>query len=167
MTTTKLSFDTPCGSISSFFGMAYMLCEGCLYPVNTPLQIFKGNKSYTFCIACDKKADNMWIATQNTPVSVLVSAIESIYNLMQETLPELNMGINIMLISDIDSNKIAAANKELSKYNAKITVFKTVAAGHKYLTKNIPAHKHPYSETVEACWEYINTMIEYLNSQQD
>lgn len=166
MTPTKITFDTPKNSISSFFGMAYLLCEGNLYPVNTPLQIFKGNKSYTFCLACDKKAEKIWIATQNTPISVLPSVVESIYNLMQDTLPELQMDMNLILISDVDSTKISKLNQELAKYNTTVTAFKTIGAAHKYLTKNIPAHNHPYSETVEACWDYINTLIEYLNTQE-
>lgn len=160
--TKQQNFDMPIHSVSSFYVLAHMLCEGYLYALNTPIQIFIGNKSYLFCLAFDKNTGCIYLASLDAPTSAIELATEKLNAILTETL-DLNMPITIINIANINDKKLTTLNNKLSKMNTSALYFADPTSAYKYLIKTNPAHNFPANETIEACWNYMDTVIEHLN----
>lgn len=155
--------NLPINSISSFYALAHMLCEGYLYPVNTPIFVTSGNKKYSFSVAFDKKTEQIWLATYNTPANIIENTAEFLNNIITNTLEDLKLQINIINIADIDKQKLSNLNKKMAKHNTKVMYFADVNQAYKHLLKINQPHNFADNETVEACWNYLETLIEHIN----
>lgn len=157
--------NTPINSISSFFALAHMLCEGYLYTLNTPILINSGNKQYSFCVAFDKKTEQIWLATFGAPTSVIETVAQKTNDIITETL-DLKLNINIINIANIDKQKLLSLNKKLAQNNTTVMYFSDMNQAYKHLIKINPSHNFPDNETVEACWNYMDTVINYINQSK-
>lgn len=163
--TKQQIFQRPINSISSFYVLAHMLCEGYLYPLNTPIQIYEGNKTYSFCLAFNKETDKIWLAGLDVPTSTIEVLAQKLQELFVATLENLDIQIEFINICNFSEKTAATLNKKLSKYDISVKFFADPFQAYKYLIKENPAHNFPDNETVEACWDYMDTAIQYMNIQ--
>lgn len=162
MTKQQQMTHAPINSVSAFYALGHMLTEAYLYTINRPLQEFSGNKPYLFSVAFDKNTEQIWISSFDAPVSLIENVAQKMTSILTETL-DLNMKLTFINIGEISENKLKATNAKLDKMNTSVIFFQDMAQAYNYLSKKNPAHNFPDNETIEACWDYLNTVIKYLN----
>lgn len=163
--TKQTKFESPINSISSFYVLAHMLCECYLYPLNTPIQVHIGNKTHSFCLAFNKDADTVYLASIDAPASVIENMAERIHELFISTLTDLEIHIVFVNIGSIAEKTQKTLSKTLAKHNSSALFFTDPNRAYDYLTRHIAPHNFPDDETIESCWDYMDVAIKYLNAQ--
>ena len=161
--TNKTIYQRPINPISSFYILGHLLCEGYLYPLNTPILVQEKNKDYSFCLAFNKETDKVCLAGIDAPASVIETLAKRLKEIFVATLDNMEIKIEFINICNFGKKTVASLNKKLAPDNITVKFFDNPFQAYEYLVKENSPHNFPSDETIEACWDYMDTTIQYLH----